>query len=497
LEAVIIGAGPAGLTAAYQLAKSGRTSTVLEADSVVGGISRTTERDGWRFDMGGHRFFTKVPAVERLWHEILPEGDFLLRPRKSRIFYGGRYFDYPIRGGNALRNLGPVEAVRCVGSYARARVRPPKDQDNYEGWLVARFGWRLYRTFFKTYTEKVWGIPVSQMPADWAAQRVKGLSLGKAIVNSLTPKRNQKDITSLIEEFQYPKFGPGMMWEACREKVEAQGSKVVFETKVTRIGRRDNRAVEVEATTTGGGTTTYPVSEVISSMPFGALVEAMDPPAPDEVRRAAAGLIYRDFLTVALVVPADRVAWDDNWIYIHAPDVRTMRIQNFGSWSPYLVKGGRNVLGLEYTVFEGDHSWTASDEELIERGKQELEQLGLMKAADVEAGYVVRMPKAYPIYDEHYRDNVEVLRAWLEANVVNVYPVGRNGMHRYNNQDHSMYTAMLTVENILGASNDIWSVNVEADYHEEKASDRPGQGRSGTGRDAPVLPREAIQGARR
>ncbi|TMM15681.1 MAG: NAD(P)/FAD-dependent oxidoreductase [Actinobacteria bacterium] len=496
-EAVIIGAGPAGLTAAYQLAKSGRTSTLLEADSVVGGISRTTERDGWRFDMGGHRFFTKVPAVEQLWHEILPEGDFLLRPRKSRIFYDGKYFDYPIRGGNALRNLGPVEAVRCVGSYAWARVHPPKDQDNYEGWLVARFGWRLYRTFFKTYTEKVWGIPVSQMPADWAAQRVKGLSLGKAIVNSLTPKRNQKDITSLIEEFQYPKFGPGMMWEVCREKVEARGSKIVFGTKVTRIRRQGDRAVEVEATAAGGGTTTYPVSEVISSMPFGALVEAMDPPAPDEVRRAAAGLGYRDFLTVALVVPAERVAWDDNWIYIHAPDVRTMRIQNFGSWSPFLVKDGRNVLGLEYTVFEGDQSWTASDEELIERGKQELEQLGLMEAADVEAGYVVRMPKAYPIYDEHYRANVEVLRSWLDANAVNVYPVGRNGMHRYNNQDHSMYTAMLSVENILGADHDIWSVNVEADYHEEKSADGPGQGRSGTGRDAPVLRREYLDAARR
>ena len=197
------------------------------------------------------------------------------------------------------------------------------------------------------------------------------------------------------------------------------------------------------------------------------------------------------------MVPADSVAWDDNWIYIHAPDVRTMRIQNFGSWSPFLVKDGRNVLGLEYTVFEGDQSWTASDEELIERGKQELEQLGLMEAADVEAGYVVRMPKAYPIYDEHYRANVEVLRSWLDANAVNVYPVGRNGMHRYNNQDHSMYTAMLSVENILGADHDIWSVNVEADYHEEKSADGPGQGRSGTGRDAPVLRREYLDAARR
>src|SRR5437879_1055573 len=278
-EAVIIGAGPAGLTAAYQLAKSGRTTTVLEADSVVGGISRTTERAGWRFDMGGHRFFTKVPAVEQLWHEILPEGDFLLRPRKSRIFYGGKYFDYPIRGGNALRNLGPVEAVRCVGSYAWARVRPPKDQDNYEGWLVARFGLRLYRSFFKTDTEKVWGIPVSQMPADWAAQRVKGLSLGKAIVNSLTPKRNQKDITSLIEEFQYPKYGPGMMWERCRDLVEARGCKVMMNTRVVDIHHEEGRAVSVIAESDDGARTEYPCDHVVSSMPISQLLKTMDPPA--------------------------------------------------------------------------------------------------------------------------------------------------------------------------------------------------------------------------
>ncbi len=495
-DVVIIGAGPAGLTAAYQLAKAGRRSTVLEADSVVGGISRTVERDGWRFDIGGHRFFTKVRPVEELWHEILPDEEFMLRPRKSRIYYRGKFYDYPLRATNALGNLGVVEAVRCVLSYVWARVRPPQHQDMYEGWLAARFGWRLYRHFFRTYTEKVWGHPPSEMPADWAAQRVKNLSLTTAILNSLLPRRNQKDITSLIEEFQYPKLGPGMMWERCQDAVEAAGTKVVMDTRVSRIRHVGGRAVSVVADSEGGRTE-YPASAVISSMPLSALVHVMDPPAPSEVRGAAGGLTYRDFLTVAVVIPADTVDWQDNWIYIHDTGVRTMRIQNFGSWSPYLVQDGRNVLGLEYTVDEGDESWNAPDDDLIERAKSELRQLGLVDPAKVEAGYVVRMPKAYPYYDVDYKANVEVIRAWLGEHATNVFPVGRNGMHRYNNQDHSMYTAMLTVENLLGARHDVWSVNVEEEYHEvdQAPRDRPvggvnrSSGPGSTGRDAPVLPK--------
>jgi protoporphyrinogen oxidase len=489
-DVVIIGGGPAGLTAAYMLSKRGVTSTVLEGDSQVGGISRTVERDGWRFDIGGHRFFTKVQPVEDLWHEILPDEDFLMRPRMSRIFYKGKYYDYPLKGMNALRNLGIIEAVLCVLSYAWARIRPPKDQTNYEGWLVARFGWRLYRHFFKTYTEKVWGVPVSEMPADWAAQRVKNLSLGNAILNALLPKRNQKEITSLIEEFQYPKYGPGMMWEVCRDKVEAKGTKVLMSTKATAIHHEGGRAVAVTAESREGGTTRYPATEVISTMPISQLVKVMDPPAPADVAAAADDLQYRDFLTVALVVP-EEYSFPDNWIYIHSPDVKVGRIQNFGSWSPYLVKEGRTCLGLEYFVFEGDGLWTSSDEDLIERGKRELAELGLVDPSKVEAGYVVRMPKAYPTYDYTYKQNVDVIRDWIAKAVPNVHPVGRNGMHRYNNQDHSMYTAMLTVENILdGANHDIWSVNVEEEYHEEKTSSGA-SGTSGTGRDAPVLPRRS------
>ncbi len=495
-DVIVIGAGPAGLTAAFQLHKADIASTILEADPEVGGISRTAQRDGWRFDIGGHRFFTKVPQVEALWHEILPDEDFLMRPRKSRIFYQGKYYDYPIKAVNALKNLGPVEAVRCVGSYVSARVRPPKDQTNYEGWLVARFGWRLYRTFFKTYTEKLWGVPVSDMPADWAAQRVKGLSLGNAIVNALMPKRNQKEITSLIEEFQYPKYGPGMMWEVCRDKVVAQGSKVVTETAVTTVRHEGGRAVSVAAQHVDGGTSEYPCTEVISSMPISDLLAAMEPPVPAEVRAAADDLRYRDYLIVALVLPEDLVTFDDNWIYIHEPAVRTMRIQNFGSWSPFMVKPGFNTLGLEYTVWEGDDEWCADDDFLVERAKRELEELGLAKAGQVSEGFVVRQPKAYPIYDDRYRANVDVLRAWLTEHASNVYPVGRNGMFRYNNQDHSMFTAMLTVENIVtGSTHDVWEVNVEEEYHEESATStaaaRPG-GSHGTGRDAPVISRDVL-----
>ena len=463
---VIIGAGPAGLTAAYELAKRGETSTVFEADGVVGGISRTAERDGWRFDIGGHRFFTKVQAVEDLWHEILPPEDFLIRPRMSRIYYNGKFFDYPLRAVNALRGLGVVEAVRCVASYAWVRVRPPRDPTTFEGWTASRFGYRLYRTFFKTYTEKVWGVPASEIKADWAAQRIKNLSLFRAVINSLLPRRNQTDITSLIEEFQYPKYGPGMMWERCRDLVEAKGTKVLLNTCVTRIHHRAGQAVGVTVESSGKPTR-YEATHVVSSMPISTLLKIMDPPVPDDVRAAAEGLSYRDFLTIALVVP-EADGFPDNWIYVHSPGVKLGRIQNFGSWSPYLVKDGRTCLGLEYFVFEGDEMWTMADADLVELGKRELAEIGLIDASRVEAGYVVRMPKAYPMYDDTYRDNVARLRSWLDANAPNVFPVGRNGMHKYNNQDHSMYTAMLSVDNIFGAHHDIWSVNVEADYHEEK-----------------------------
>jgi protoporphyrinogen oxidase len=500
-KVVVIGAGPAGLTAAYQLVKRDVPVTVLEGDAMVGGISRTAEREGWRFDIGGHRFFTKVPEVDALWHEILPDSDFLLRPRMSRIFYKGKLYDYPLKASNALRNLGPAEALLCVLSYLWVRVRPPKDQTTFEGWTAARFGWRLYRIFFKTYTEKVWGRPAAQIQADWAAQRIKNLNLLNAVLNSLLPRRNQKDIASLIEEFQYPKYGPGMMWETAARTIQERGGRVVLEEKVKTVHREPGRgAVAVTTEVTGGygagagapgatrtdlgGTHRYEADHVVSSMALPSLVLAMDPPAPREVQDAARALEFRDFLTVALVVP-EEFGFPDNWIYIHQPEVNVGRIQNFGSWSPYLVKEGRTCLGLEYFVSVGDEVWNSRDEDLIELGKRELASLGLVDPDRVERGFVVRMPKAYPVYDGKYAAAVEVIRGWLEAEVPNVHPVGRNGMHRYNNQDHSMLTAMLTAENIAtGSRHDVWTVNVEADYHE--------QGPKPDGRSQP--PVEAVEG---
>jgi protoporphyrinogen oxidase len=464
---VVIGAGPAGLTAAYEIGRRGAKATIVEADTVVGGISRTVERDGWRFDIGGHRFFTKVRRVEEFWHEILDEGDFMLRPRMSRIYYNGKFFDYPLKAMNALRGLGVIEALRCVLSYVGVRIRPPKNQTMFEGWTASKFGWRLYRIFFKTYTEKVWGVPADTIQADFAAQRIKNLSLFSAVMNAVLPKRNQKDITSLIEEFEYPKLGPGMMWERCTEKVRAQGTTVHFSQPVERIEHSNGRAQRVVVRNSAGEAVAYPADHIVSSMPITHLVQAMSPAPPADVLAASRALTYRDFLTVALVVP-EECGFPDNWIYVHSPAVKLGRIQNFGSWSPYLVKEGRTCLGLEYFVFEGDDMWTAADADLIELGKRELAALGLVDPAKVETGYVVRMPKAYPMYDATFKDNVDILRRWIEENAANVHPVGRNGMHRYNNQDHSMLTAMLAVENIFGATHDTWAVNVEAEYHEEK-----------------------------
>ncbi len=510
---LVIGAGPAGLTAAYKLVQSGEQVLVLESDSVVGGISRTVQVDGWRFDVGGHRFFTKVPEVESLWHEILPDDDFLVRPRMSRIYYNGKFFDYPLRAFNAFTTLGPIESLRCVSSYLWVRVHAPSNQDSFEGWTAARFGWRLYRKFFKSYTEKVWGMPATSIKADWAAQRIKNLSLGKAIFRALFKDFGSETITSLIEEFRYPKYGPGMMWERCRDLVSDEGGIVLLNSPVISVRHCDGLAHSVvyrsnpindafsntskdtldrgeysdrlAENTEGhtdlgevgrgsgddGGVFTVDtqeveVSAVISSMPLRELVERLDPLPPPDVRSAAANLSYRDFLTVALIVP-ESFGFPDNWIYIHDPEVYVGRIQNFGSWSPWMVKGGYTCLGMEYFVSMGDKLWEMTDEALVELAKRELDNIGLVSADVVENGYVVRMPKAYPVYDDRYQEAVETIRKWLDINVANVYPVGRNGMHRYNNQDHSMYTAMLAVDNIVNmASHDIWSVNVDEEYHE-------------------------------
>lgn len=467
-KVVIIGAGPAGLTAAYELCKLGVKSVVLEKDAVVGGISRTVNYQGYLFDIGGHRFFTKVKAVDDLWREILEEGKFLRRNRLSRIYYNKKFFNYPLQAANALFGLGIFNSILTFLSYTKAQMFPIKPEISVEDWVTNRFGKRLYETFFKNYTEKVWGIPCSEISAEWAAQRIKGLSLLSAIKNALIssqPEAKANVIKTLIDSFEYPEKGPGQMWETAAKVIQARGGELKLEASVEKILWQKDKvtAVEIEVE---GKKETVAGTDFISSMPIRELVRKMSPDVPDEVRRAADILSYRDFLTVSLVVnQADLFA--DNWIYIHDSSVKVGRIQNFKNWSPAMVPdANKTCLGLEYFCFEGDNLWTTADADLIKLGTKELEILGLVDPKDVEGGAVVRMPKAYPVYDSKYADAIKTIRKFLD-NLDNLYPVGRNGMHKYNNQDHSMLTAMLSVKNIMGANFDVWDVNVEQEYHEE------------------------------
>jgi protoporphyrinogen oxidase len=457
---VVLGAGPAGLTAGYLLAKEGLPVIVLEAHEKVGGLAMTEERDGYRFDLGGHRFFTKSKEVDDLWHEVLDD-EFLLRPRMSRIYWNKRYLDYPLRGPDVIRKLGPVELTRALLSYLRAAVKPKGNEDSLEEWVSNRFGKRLYELFFKSYTEKVWGVPCTELRAEWAAQRIKGLSFFSAAKAAFFGNRGNK-VKSLISEFHYPRFGPGQMWETMTREIRRMGGEVRTETPVERLVIEDGRVVAVEA-----GGETIEAGQVISSLPLRSTVEMTRPLAPPEVREAARGLRYRDFLTVALVLDGEDL-FPDNWIYIHEPGVRVGRIQNYRSWSPWMVPDqSKACVGLEYFCFEGDDLWTMSDDDLVDLASRELEQLGLAPRSKVERGYAVRVPKAYPMYDRDYEERVAAIRGWLES-VGNLQQVGRNGLHRYNNSDHSMLTAMRAVENLVkGKSHDLWAVNAESVYHEE------------------------------
>lgn len=467
-KVVIIGAGPAGLTAAYELCKTGVKSVVLEKDDVVGGISRTVNYKGYLFDIGGHRFFTKVKAVDDMWREVLGDKKFLRRSRLSRIYYQKKFFYYPLKASNALLGLGIWNSIMMVFSYLKAQMFPVKSESTFEDWISNRFGKRLYNTFFKTYTEKVWGIPCDKISADWAAQRIKGLSLVTTIKNALLPtevKDKGEIIKTLIDAFDYPAKGPGMMWEMVAESIQKNGSSLKMKSDVDRIFWQKGRVTALEIAS-GGKREVLEGTDFISSMPMQELVRKMSPEPPADVLAAADKLGYRDFLTVSLVVNKDKL-FEDNWIYIHDPDVKVGRIQNFKNWSPHMVPDpSKTCLGLEYFCFEGDGLWTMDDADLIALGAKELGLLQLVDPADVEDGAVVRMPKAYPVYDAVYMDAVDTIRDFLRE-VPNLHLVGRNGMHKYNNQDHSMLTAMLSVKNILGANYDVWGVNVDNEYHEE------------------------------
>ncbi len=470
---IVIGAGPAGLTAAYELDKIGMNSIILEADQVVGGISRTVNYKDYRFDIGGHRFFSKIPLVNQIWDEILDE-DFLIRPRLSRIHYRGHFFDYPLKASNALAGLGVYESVMILLSYLRTKVVPRGQETNFEEWVSNRFGHRLYNIFFKTYTEKVWGIPCKEISADWAAQRIKNLSLSEALRNALLGNKGRtKDgqvITTLIDEFKYPRLGPGMMWEQCEALLAGRGHPTNRGLRVERVRHKHGRVECVYARNAEGQLEEFGGDHFYSTMPIRELIHSLDPKPPDEVLQAANGLRYRDYLTVVLVINREDI-FPDNWIYIHTPDVKMGRIQNYKNWSPEMVPDQRRTsLGLEYFLWEQDDEWTWSDERLIELGIHEAAQIGLVEKGEVEDGTVVRMKKAYPVYDQSYQQNLAIIRRFLDG-LPNLYPIGRNGQHRYNNQDHSMLTGVYAARNAAGANYDIWAVNTEQEYHEEDVAE--------------------------
>lgn len=461
---LIIGGGPAGLTAAVELARQKVPVTVLEKDRLVGGIARTESYKGYRFDIGGHRFFTKIGEVDRFWHEILGS-EFILRPRISRIFYEGKFYDYPLKAFNALFNLGILRSIGVVFSYLQSQLFPYPKEDNLEEWVSNRFGKKLYRIFFKTYTEKVWGIPCSEIRAEWAAQRIQGLSLPVAIKNALFGAGGKQSVKTLIEQFEYPRLGPGQMWEKAQAFVNTHGGEVRMQTNAVRLLHAGGR-VHTVVVQREGKEESLPVTDVISSMPISELMAKLDPPPPAEVLAAAQGLSYRDFLTVVLIVK-QREMFPDNWIYIHSPEVKVGRIQNFKSWSPDMVPDpAMSSLGLEYFCTEGDEIWQMADADLIALGKREMGIIGLINPADVVDGTVVRQLKAYPVYNSTYGGYLQTIKEYL-LTFSNLQTVGRNGLHKYNNQDHSMLTAMLAVKNVQGEKHDVWEVNTERSYHEE------------------------------
>jgi protoporphyrinogen oxidase len=475
VDVAIIGAGPAGLTAGYLLTKQGLTVAVIEKDPVyVGGISRTVEHEGYRFDIGGHRFFSKSQQVVDLWNEILPD-DFIQRPRMSRIYYEGKFYSYPLRAFEALFNLGIVRSTLCMASFAKAKAFPRKKVKSFEDWTTNQFGVKLYSIFFKTYTEKVWGMPCDEMSADWAAQRIKGLSLWGAVVDGLkrslgmnkAPNDGQQ-VKTLLETFRYPRLGPGMMWDAARDKIKATGKgEILMGHAMKQLAADGQGGWRLSATAQDGSETVIRARHAISSAPMRELAARMHPLPATTLE--ASNLKYRDFLTVALKIRADEDLFPDNWIYIHDSKVKVGRIQNFRSWSPEMVPDeGVACVGLEYFCFEGDDLWASSDDELVALATREMATLGLVSADQVIGGVVVRQEKAYPVYDEDYAANVAAMRAELETAHPTLHMVGRNGMHRYNNQDHAMMTAMLTVENIVAEARvyDIWCVNEDAEYHE-------------------------------
>ncbi len=460
---IVIGGGPAGLAAAYELTCHNHEPVVFEKYDKVGGIARTEEYKGYYFDMGGHRFFTKSDEVNQMWQEVMGD-DFLRRPRLSRIYYKRKFFNYPLKPVNALRGLGVWEGLLIGFSYLRWQVFPHKQENNFEEWVTNRFGKRLFQIFFKSYTEKVWGISTSELSAEWAAQRIKDLDLKAAILSMFV--KPKQTIKTLIEEFDYPRRGPGMLWKTVKNKIEERGGQVHLNSAIVKILHEAGRITSV-VVKNGDQIETVKGTDFISSMAVTDFIQALDPPPPQAVLESASRLGYRDFLTVCLIVKQPKL-FDDNWIYVHEPNVKVGRIQNFKNWSPDMVPDeSMSSLGLEYFCNIGDELWSMPDSELVELGKRELDTIGLARSNDIVDGSVFRVEKAYPVYDSTYQKHLDILKAYL-AGFSNFQTIGRNGLHRYNNQDHAMLTGMYAVRNMInGENHNLWKINAEQDYHEE------------------------------
>jgi len=464
-KVIIIGGGPAGITAGYHLAKNGISCSVYEKENLLGGIAKTIEYKGYYFDLGGHRFFTKNNEINQIWHEALKE-DFFKRPRLSRIYYKNKFYNYPIKLPEVIRNLGMWQSFLVLVSYFRSKLFPYKKEDSFEEYVSNRFGRKLYETFFKSYTEKVWGMPCTELKAEWAAQRIKNLSLVTAVLNAVFGNRGNK-IKTLISEFEYPKYGPGMMWNGMAKIITSNGGEVAFGTEITRINIEGNKVKSV-IVSSKNGEKELAIDYLLSSMPLREMVMRIYPKPENSFIEAARKLKYRDFVTVALIIDEENM-FPDNWIYIHAPEVKLGRIQNFKNWSSFMTPDSKKTcLGLEYFCFEGDDIWNMDDKDLIKLGTEELFKIELLSdKAKVIDGKVVRVPKAYPVYDGTYKESLELVKEYLSS-ISNLQVIGRNGMHRYNNMDHSMLTGLMAAKNIMGEKHNIWDVNADEEYHEEQ-----------------------------
>jgi len=459
---IIIGGGPAGLTAAYRLSEEGFAPVVLEMRDTLGGLACTENYKGFYFDMGGHRFFSKDNEVIKIWKDVLKD-DFLVQARLSRIYYKNKFLNYPLKPLNALIGIGPLAAIIVVASYLKWRLFPYRTEENLTRWVTNRFGKKLYHIFFKSYTEKVWGIPCTEISSVWAAQRIKNLSLKKAITNMLSISNNQ--VRTLIDKFNYPRKGPGMMWDAMRDFIEKSGGTVQMGQEVTAIHRDGFRIKEITVSK-DGKKSRLSSDQFISSMPITSVLKKMSPLPPDDVIEAANNLRYRDFIAVCLILDKKDL-FPDQWIYIHDPRVRMGRIQNYKNWNSEMVPdSSKTGLGLEYFCTAGDDLWNMKDKDLIDLGTKELCQMGLAKGRDVIDGIVYRIPKAYPLYHNDYDRHLNIIRIYMNK-FKNFRTIGRNGLFRYNNMDHSMISGLCAVKNIIHSSNeDIWSINEDDEYIE-------------------------------